>query len=128
MFSETVQNRLSKSREVNLVERTQLNSVMDELRLQNSGIIDEKTAQELGKQTGAKYVLVGSSESAPGGRLQVNARLVDVETGQLATGVVSDCTVNPDDSNTWKPAIQAMAEDLLKSNAPRGNDHYKYSK
>ncbi len=112
-FAITVFTRLSESGEVNLVERTQLNKALEELKLQESGLTDIVGAQKLGKLCNALYILTGASEPVPGGRLQVSVRLVGVEDGKQIPGVAGECTVNPDDPDTWKPKLQALAEDLL---------------
>ncbi|MBI3945181.1 MAG: SUMF1/EgtB/PvdO family nonheme iron enzyme [Armatimonadetes bacterium] len=111
-FADTVYTRLAASREVNLVDRKRLTT--EELKFQNSGLTDAQTAQEIGKLVNARYVLVGGSEKVPGDRLQVSAYLLEVATGRQVPGVAADCTVNPADFDTWKPALQALAENLLK--------------
>ncbi|HEX2952144.1 MAG TPA: PEGA domain-containing protein [Armatimonadota bacterium] len=112
-FTNTVLTRLAASNEVNLVERTQLDQALDELKLQASGLTDAGTAQQLGKIVNAAYVLIGTVEKVPGDRLQVSVRLVNVDKAQQVPGVATDCTVDPNDPDTWKPSLQAMAEDLL---------------
>jgi formylglycine-generating enzyme required for sulfatase activity len=120
LFAKAVFTRLSETGDVNLVERMQLDKALEELKLQESGLTDVVGAQKLGKLCNASYVLIGSSEKAPGGRLQVNVRLVGVEDGKQISGVAGECTVNPDDPDTWKPALQALAEDLLAAMRKNG--------
>ncbi len=119
-FAVTILTRLIESGEVNLVERAQLNKALEELKLQESGLTDIAGAQKLGKLCNAQYVLTGASEPVPGGRLQISVRLVGVEDGKQISGVAEECTVNPDDPDTWKPALQALAEDLLATMRKNG--------
>ena len=119
-FAITVLTRLSESTEVNLVERAQLDKVLEELKLQDTGLTDIAGAQKVGKLCNAQYVLTGASEAVPGDRLQISVRLIGVEDGKQISGVAGECTVNPDDSDTWKPALQALAEDLLAAMRKNG--------
>jgi TolB-like protein len=64
-----------------LVERGQLDKVLKELKIQSSGAIDPKTAQEIGKLTGADLILVGSI-SDRGNFVVINARLLETKTGK----------------------------------------------
>jgi TolB-like protein len=72
---------------VKVVERTQLQAVMDELNLGHSAVVDEDTSAKLGQLLGAEYLVLGSYFSLAG-TLRVDARLVRVETGEVvhATG------------------------------------------
>jgi len=44
----------------NLLEREKLNYIADEIRLGQSGLVDESTAPELGKIKGAQYTMTGA--------------------------------------------------------------------
>ena len=63
-----------------LVRGESLAKVIEELALQQSGVVDEETAVEVGKQLGAKFVISGTVMK-PGSFYTVNAILIDVETG-----------------------------------------------
>ena len=43
-----------------VVERERLNDVIDELKLQQTGVFDQSTAQKIGKLLGAQTLLLGS--------------------------------------------------------------------
>ncbi len=45
-------------RVINIVERSKLNEIFREIKLQKSGIVDEKTAVNLGRLAAAKYVIL----------------------------------------------------------------------
>jgi TolB-like protein len=77
-----------------IVERTQLQSIMDELKLGHSAVADKSTAAKLGELLGAEYLVLGSYFSLAG-TLRVDARLVRVETGEIIyasgeSGTVAD--------------------------------------
>lgn len=65
-----------------VVERTRIAEVLAELDLQRSAFIDPASAQSLGKGVGATGVVVGSLTVAIGG-MRIDARLVDVATGEV---------------------------------------------
>lgn len=55
---------LSKNKQYELVERNRLDKIMEEQKLVLSGLVDEKSAIEVGKLSGAEYVVVGNITSA----------------------------------------------------------------
>ncbi len=63
-----------------IVRGESLTKVIEELAFQQTGVVDEKTAVEVGKQLGAKFVITGNVMK-PGSFYNVNAILIDVETG-----------------------------------------------
>lgn len=67
---------------VKVVERSQLQAIMDELKLGHSGVVDPATAAKVGKLLGADTLLIGSYFEMMG-TLRVDARLVRVETGEI---------------------------------------------
>ena len=69
-----------------IVERERLQAVLEEQKLARSGKIDAGTAARIGKLLGARYLVLGSYFDALGA-LRVDARLVDVETGQVLKSV-----------------------------------------
>ena len=73
---------------VAVVERTQLQAILNELELGHSGKVDPETAAQVGKLLGAEYMVLGTYFEMMG-TLRVDARLVKVETGEIvhAAGV-----------------------------------------
>lgn len=75
---------------IDVVERTLLNSVMREQRLERFGLIDPRTAKTLGKVLGVEAIVSGTVVELRDGRVEINARLVDAETAKvLAASTVS---------------------------------------
>jgi len=79
MFS----SELAPLQALHLVERANLHRVIAEMQLAQAGMIDDKTAQQVGKLAGAQYLLLGSFMYLPGGKLRVDTRVVAVETGRI---------------------------------------------
>jgi len=83
-FSESLSTHLGNIKSLRVVERPQLDLIINEMKLQMSGLTDENTFLEINKLLGAKYIIVGSV-SKNDGYIKVNMRLLDVETGSVVT-------------------------------------------
>jgi TolB-like protein len=82
VVSDLLTTDLARDHRLPLVERSQLNRVMGELALQQSGAIDDKQAVELGKLSGARALVVGRVSDV-GTEFIVAARAVDAESGSV---------------------------------------------
>jgi len=67
---------------IHLVERDRLESVLAELRLQGSPIIDPASVVKAGKLLGARFLVLGRFFYTLD-TFRVDARIVDMETGQI---------------------------------------------
>lgn len=67
---------------INIVEREQLETLLDEMELALSGVVDNDQAVEIGEMAGASVVLIGSVNRL-GENFNIVARLVDVETSEV---------------------------------------------
>jgi TolB-like protein len=65
-----------------IVERADLQKVIDELDLAKTGRLDNSTTAQIGKLLGAQNIVVGSYMSLMG-KFRVDARMIDVETGAV---------------------------------------------
>jgi TolB-like protein len=65
-----------------IIERSVLDKVMAELKLQSSGMIDASSAQQLGKVLGVEAIVTGTLVETSNGQIEVNARLIKTETAQ----------------------------------------------
>ena len=81
--SELLTSKLAKLPEFIVVERSQLDQVLKEQKLQATGAIDPESAVKVGKLLGAQLLVLGSVEKL-GGSYQVNARIVDAATSEVA--------------------------------------------
>ena len=85
----SLSTELSNSTVFNIVEREKLSKVTDEIELAMTGLVDEKTASQAGRLSGAEYIVVGTV-SEIGSDIIVNCRLIDTSTG----GVISSYEVS----------------------------------
>ena len=70
---------------VTLVERSRLEEIMAELKLQQSKAIDPATSAKIGKLLGAEYLVLGRYVDQMG-KLRLSARVVHVQTGAIVAG------------------------------------------
>jgi TolB-like protein len=73
---------LSINTEVRLVDRSRLQSLLEEQDLGASGRVDATTAARVGKLVGARYVILGGFIDWYAD-LRLDARIVDVETSEI---------------------------------------------
>lgn len=64
-----------------VVERSQLQQLIEEMKLGQSGLLNSETAQQVGKLLGAQNLVLGSFMHMFDGTLRIDLRLVEVETG-----------------------------------------------
>lgn len=94
IVSERLTTRIIKLRKLGIVERSLLEKVMEELKLQATGAIDSSSAKELGKLLGVEAIVVGSLMATQDGRVEINARLIKTETAEAI--VASNVTIERD--------------------------------
>ena len=82
-----------------MIERSRTDALLKELQVQQTGIVEPKTQSEIGKQLGAKALILGSvvsvsmrdewrsvkfaEKTTRYAEVEAEAKLVDVETGEL---------------------------------------------
>ena len=100
---------LSKIEGLKVVERAKLQALVDEQQLGLSGLVDPATAQRVGELLGAQTLVMGGFIKGFDGKIRMDVRLVEVETGRtLAT-----------DEETGEPKhlfrmIEQMSEAIAK--------------
>ena len=115
-------------RNVSVVERSALDMVLSELLAQNTILFDQKSAQQLGKLTGASMVLTGKiiQEKSTG---KAHLRLIDVKTGEILLAVSapvkltarSSASTSSTGSRPGTPGSSSKKEDV-----PRPNGELEY--
>lgn len=74
---------------VRLVDRSETQRLLDEQNLAASGRVDAATAARVGRMVGARYMIAGTFLDLYGD-FRIDARLIDVETGEIVNVVRSD--------------------------------------
>lgn len=78
-------NNLTGGTDLQVIERERIEWLLDELKLQESGKVDQSTAVRTGELLGANAVVFGSF-IATEGEMNISARVVKVETGEVLFG------------------------------------------
>jgi TolB-like protein len=78
----TLENKLVRNHNLQIVSRTQIEIVIAEQDLGASGYVDDDSAQKLGHILGAKYVLVGEI-TKPEDSFFLNIQVLETETARL---------------------------------------------
>ncbi len=82
MVAEWLTTRLVETGRFDIVERRLLNKVLAEQSIGSSGLVDPSSASQLGRVLGVKTVVTGSVSNY-GGVIDINARLISVETASI---------------------------------------------
>lgn len=102
--SELLSSRLSHKPAILQVERSRLDSVIDELKMSERGELSPEGAASVGKLLGANSVVLGSVATA-GPNYLVTARVVDSETGRVLTA---------SDHDFARAGMVAFSEDVVE--------------
>ena len=81
-FTEQMVFSFSKNKTFRMVERKDMQKILDELKLQGTGIVDEKSAAAAGKLMGARMIIVGKLYVSQD-NYELFLKLLRVETGEV---------------------------------------------
>ena len=95
-------------KKVEFFERTQLNKLLDEQKLQKSKNFDAKTAVDFGKLSGVNYVFVGSV-FVMDGNCNITSKLVDVQTSKIVLSKEANGKIE-----TWLQLKSQLAEAIAQ--------------
>lgn len=109
-FSENLTVALSQVQQVQLIERHQIQLVLQEQSFTQSLFADPDSAPELGRLLGASKMLLGNYQKI-GNTLVVNTRIVDVSSGQIDQRLVTQI------QGDYQQVLQVqrqLSDDLLR--------------
>ncbi len=81
---------LGRAPELKVVERKRLDNILQELKINQSAMVDQSTAQRIGRLMGAQALYYGGYMELMG-QLQLNGHLFRVETGELIASAGGRC-------------------------------------
>lgn len=111
-LAEELITRLYQTRKFKVIERQLLNKVVAEQKLSLTGIIDQTSAQKLGRLLGVDAIATGTVTDL-GRSLRVNARLIDTTTAEIFA--VASAEVPKDDA-----VLSLMGEGVASGGDPNG--------
>jgi TolB-like protein len=74
---------MATNQSIRVVERDQVQKLIDEQKLVTGGQVDQATAVRVGKLLGAQHMIFGGFIADPRGNFRIDARAVNVESGQI---------------------------------------------
>ena len=86
-LSDSVTATLSANENIRTVERRQISAVIDEIKLDLTGLVSDEALSRAGKITSAQIIIAGSYTGNPE-KITVNMKAVDVETAEIIYGKV----------------------------------------
>jgi TolB-like protein len=81
-MADMVSTNLAESRGITVLERAQIKSAFDALKIDDSGAIDRTTAEQIGSWLGATHVVVGSV-AVLGKQVRLDSRVVGLKGGVI---------------------------------------------
>jgi len=96
-----------------VIERTQLDKILQEQQLALSGVLDASTAAELGKGLGVDAIIMGSVAATRSGSLSIDARAIDTESAIII--VAHDAYSGSADVLSVKNTVENLANKFTKS-------------
>ena len=103
-ISNTATNQLiNQSRDV--VDRVTFEKALKEQKLQQSSLVDSKTAARVGKLAGAKFLMLGNYNRLPR-TLKVTIRVLSVETAQFVSAQEVNVPMNGDNTELVNSLIK----------------------
>ena len=72
-----------KVKGLKITDRNRIQSLIDEMNLNELDIVNESTQQKMGKILGAQYMLFGTFNNLPSDEIRIDARVVKVETSEI---------------------------------------------
>ncbi|MBI2427945.1 MAG: hypothetical protein HYV29_03975 [Ignavibacteriales bacterium] len=73
---------MSKVKGIKVVERQRIQSIIEELNLNETEMVDKATTQNMGKLLGAQVMLFGGFSNLFNDKLRIDVRIVRTETGE----------------------------------------------
>ena len=82
-LAEFLSDDLAHSHRLMMVERGRLNELQREVQLTATGMVDPATAARVGRLVTARTLIIGAIDATDAGRVTIDERAVDVETGDV---------------------------------------------
>jgi TolB-like protein len=80
-LAEMMITELQQIQAIKVVERRRLRTMLEELKLSQSGLVEEKGTLQVGKLLGARHLVFGGFLVGMDEKIRIDVRIVEVETG-----------------------------------------------
>jgi TolB-like protein len=103
-MSDMIITKLINSGKFEVVERSQLDKIMEEKVLAQSGVVEETEAMQAARLAGADLLLIGSA-GISGAKIEVDARIIDANSG------TAKCAMSTSSYSLLN--LRALADDIV---------------
>ena len=103
-----VENGFVNTGRVKVVDRKNIDGIIEEYNFQRGGLTDEKTAVEIGKLAGAEIIVTGTVSSV-GSNYYLQLRLIDVATAEVVASSLGEAKIE----NEFLPMSTMAVERLF---------------
>jgi len=110
---------LVKNTNMTIIERALLEKVFQEQKLQLSGAVSSDGAKKIGKLLGADAIVSGTINELNTDEIEVNARVIEVETGKIITAGLANI------KKDWKDIKPLNQTESGKVIADSAQDYYQ---
>ncbi len=95
-----------------VIERAQLEKILKEQQLGQSGILDASTAAQIGKGIGVDGIVIGSVTQSTNGSISIDARMIDTESAAIIEA--HDAYSGSGDIQNVKNVIENLANKIAE--------------
>lgn len=106
-----------------VIERVQMDKILEEFDYQSTGCTDEECAVELGKMLNVERIVIGSV-GLVGQTYTINARIVDIETASTLS--VADYMFTGKRDNLLKTGVPSIVNELLYGKKQKKSKKWYY--
>ena len=115
-----LEESLIESNRFTVIEKGMRDEILEEQKIQNSGICDTDCAVEIGQLIGAEFLMLGDVIGLTSRLFQVNIKIINVETGDVAEKVTNKIKGDIDDLlNGMEDASQEIVRRIATGSAPK---------
>jgi TolB-like protein len=119
-FSDHLVSALSANARFKVFERKRLDAITQELALNQTGVIDEKTAKKIGELAPIDYLLTGTFTKLKS-EVEVNGRILDVVTGEIKSAFSRKIVLTEDLAALFPEPVERDAGTPLINSHPTEN-------
>jgi TolB-like protein len=112
IISDRLRNDLFATGRFTVIERSQMEQILNEQGFQQKGCTSDACAVEVGQLLGVQYIALGSV-GLLGKTYTINVRMIDVRTGKIIRTAAEDCKCEIDD--LLKKSVPKIARQLSQS-------------
>ncbi len=126
-FADRLTITLFESGEFQVVERRELDRVIDEQNFKLYGLTDDDSGTQIGNLLGAHYIITGTIAQAKQAKsFTIASRMIDVATGEVYRTASFDILYG-DFEDVMHDGIKAIANQLAGQPAGRGKIAFRFS-